>query len=83
MKMVQQLQCPFSGIVQKINISINDYIYDWETLFYVRKEDGKIEGFQQSSGGKVIDFCVNEGDQITKNMIIGSIELDNSPQASD
>lgn len=67
---------PCYGIVDKITINHTDRLYEWETLFSIKTDDGPMEMIQTSVSGEVESIEVQEGDTVIPGMVLAYIKED-------
>jgi biotin carboxyl carrier protein len=67
---------PCYGTVEKVSIKNETRIYEWEPLFQIKKEDGKVEMIQTGLSGEVESLEVQEGDQVIPGMVLAFIKED-------
>ncbi|CRK81706.1 biotin/lipoyl-binding protein [Neobacillus massiliamazoniensis] len=74
---------PCYGIVDKITINRTDRLYEWETLFSIKTDDGPTEMIQTSVSGEVESIEVQEGDNVIPGMVLAYIKEDMFVTGSD
>jgi hypothetical protein len=67
---------PFYGQVEKVSIKSESRIYEWETLFTIKKEDGSVEPIFTGVSGEIESLEVQEGDIVIPGMILAYIKED-------
>lgn len=67
---------PFSGKVQKISIKSESRIYEWEPLFKIKTDEGRIETIHTGLSGEVESLEVQEGDYVIPGMVLAYIKED-------
>jgi len=67
---------PCYGQVKRISIMDKLRIYEWETLFIIESESGKLETVQTSLSGEVESLEVQEGDYVVPGMVLAYIKED-------
>ncbi|MBT2700523.1 hypothetical protein J7E79_24610 [Bacillus sp. ISL-40] len=67
---------PCYGKVARISIKGESRIYEWETLFMIKSESGKLETVQTSLSGEVESLEVQEGDKVIPGMVLAYIKED-------
>ncbi|WP_404447038.1 hypothetical protein LG307_01085 [Sutcliffiella horikoshii] len=70
------IKCPYDGIIEKVYISENCHVYEWENLFLIKTTEGKIEGISVGASGHITSLVVNQGDQVRRNMRLASLQDD-------
>ncbi|MEH7304649.1 biotin/lipoyl-binding protein [Neobacillus drentensis] len=67
---------PCYGKVERISIKSESRIYEWETLFMIKSQSGKVETVQTSLSGEVESLEVQEGDYVIPGMVLAYIKED-------
>lgn len=67
---------PVYGKVEKVSIKSKSRIYEWETLFLIKTEEGKVEMIQTSVSGEIESLEVQEGDNVIPGMVLAYIKED-------
>lgn len=67
---------PFYGKIEKISIKSESRIYEWETLFTIKTEEGNEEIIQTGVSGEVESLEVQEGDYVIPGMVLAYIKED-------
>lgn len=67
---------PCYGKVEKISIKEESRIYEWETLFMIKSESGKLEIVRTGLSGAVESLEVQEGDYVIPGMVLAYIKED-------
>ncbi|MCM2531317.1 biotin/lipoyl attachment domain-containing protein [Neobacillus ginsengisoli] len=67
---------PFYGKVEKISINSESRIYEWETLFMIKTEEGNQEIIRTGVSGEVESLEVQEGDDVIPGMVLAYIKED-------
>lgn len=67
---------PCYGTVEKVSIKNETRIYEWEPLFQIKTEDGKVEMIQTGLSGEVESLEVQEGDHVIPGMVLAFIKED-------
>ncbi len=67
---------PCFGRVEKVTVRSESRIYEWEPLFIIKTEDGKIEMIQTGVSGEVESLEVQEGDSVIPGMVLAYIKED-------
>ncbi|MBS4213432.1 MULTISPECIES: biotin/lipoyl-binding protein [Neobacillus] len=67
---------PCYGTVEKISIKGTERIYEWETLFSIKTEEGKVELVQTSVSGEIESLEVQQGDYVIPGMVLAYIKED-------
>ncbi|MGX6446032.1 hypothetical protein ACWM35_22750 [Neobacillus sp. K501] len=67
---------PCYGTVERVSIKNETRIYEWEPLFQIKNENGKVEMIQTGLSGEVESLEVQEGDQVIPGMVLAFIKED-------
>ncbi|MEH7106435.1 MULTISPECIES: biotin/lipoyl-binding protein [Bacillaceae] len=67
---------PCYGKIEKISIERDARIYEWETLFVIKSEEGHEEVVQTGVSGEVESLEVQEGDYVIPGMVLAYIKED-------
>ncbi|MFP5108190.1 biotin/lipoyl-binding protein [Neobacillus sp. C211] len=67
---------PVYGKVEKVSIKSDTRIYEWETLFQIKTEEGNLEKIQMGLSGEVESLEVQEGDYVIPGMVLAYIKED-------
>lgn len=74
---------PCYGTVEKVSIKNENRIYEWEPLFQIKTEDGKVEMIQTGLSGEIESLEVQEGDNVIPGMVLAFIKEDAFVTGSD
>lgn len=74
---------PCHGTVEKISIKGAERIYECDTLFLVKSDDGTLEMIQTNASGEVESVEVQEGDKVIPGMVLAYIKEDSFVTGSD
>lgn len=74
---------PCYGTVEIISIKNETRIYEWEPLFQIKTEEGKVEMIQSGLSGEVESLEVQEGDHVIPGMVLAFIKEDAFVTGSD
>ncbi|CAH0188641.1 hypothetical protein SRABI96_01616 [Peribacillus sp. Bi96] len=64
------------GRVEKISISKNSRFYEWEQLFHIKKEDGRVEIIDIGLSGEVESLEVMEGEKVVAGEVLAYFKED-------
>jgi biotin carboxyl carrier protein len=67
---------PYYGKVEKVVIESETRIYEWETLFMIKTDEGKFEMIQTGVSGEIKSLEVQEGDDVIPGMVLAYIKED-------
>lgn len=70
------VRSPCYGTIEKISIKNAMRIYEWETLFVIRTEEGHKELIQMGVSGEISSLEVQEGDAIIPGMVLAYMKED-------
>jgi biotin carboxyl carrier protein len=74
---------PVYGKVEKVSIKSESRVYEWETLFLITSEEGKVEIIQTSVSGEIESLEVQVGDKVIPGMVLAYIKEDLFETGSD
>ncbi|MFC0270642.1 hypothetical protein ACFFIX_04135 [Metabacillus herbersteinensis] len=77
------IESPYDGIIDKVYISENCHVYEWENLFLIKTASGKIEEISVGASGHITSLEVNQGDHVKRDMLLASLKDDFSITGSD
>ncbi|RBW68332.1 hypothetical protein DS031_17490 [Bacillus taeanensis] len=80
---LQKVISPCLGVVEKVNIDSNAYIYEWEALFLIKTVVGTYEEIRIPVSGHVTSLKVEPGDVVTPNMTLALVQDDFIVSGSD
>jgi biotin carboxyl carrier protein len=67
---------PVYGKVEKVSVQSQSRIYEWDTLFMIKTEEGGVENIQLNMSGEVESIEVQEGDHVIPGMVLAYIKED-------
>ena len=73
----------YYGIIEEVSINIHSRIYEWDPLFKIKTESGKIETIRVGISGKVHSLEVQKGDRVIPGMVLAFIKEDLIASGSD
>ncbi len=73
---IEAVYSPCSGRIEKVLIQKNSYVYEWEKLFVIRKNDGFLMEVKIGTSGKIVSLEVLENQQVNGNTILARVEDD-------
>jgi biotin carboxyl carrier protein len=65
---------PCSGTVEKITVKNDVQIYEWEALFTIKTDGGRVEEVQTGVNGEIESLEVQEGDYVIPGMVLAYIK---------
>lgn len=74
---------PCQGVVEEIFISKESRIYEWDTLFTIRSNEGETKFVSRGISGSIQSLEVNEGEEVFPGMVLAYIEEDLVASGSD
>ncbi|WP_372508825.1 hypothetical protein [Pseudalkalibacillus decolorationis] len=77
------IMSPCHGIVEEVSIQSQLRIYEWEALFSIKKNNGKIEIVKIGISGEVESLEVEKGDEVIPGMVLAFIKEDLFVSGSD
>ncbi|WP_141430838.1 biotin/lipoyl-containing protein [Bacillus sp. 03113] len=63
-EIIETVISPCCGKVEKIYISENSYVYEWEKLMLIQTEDNQMVEIQTGVSGHILSLNVNENTTI-------------------
>ncbi|NSL51898.1 hypothetical protein [Calidifontibacillus erzurumensis] len=83
MNIVEPVISPCYGIVEEVLIDTTSRIYEWEQLFKIREEDGKVTTLSVGLSGEVYTLQVKVGDSVFPGKVLAVVKQDLVPAGSD
>ncbi|WP_163528858.1 hypothetical protein [Halobacillus ihumii] len=80
---VEAVYSPCHGKIEEILIQKNDYVYEWEKLFFVRNHDGLLEEIRIGTSGLIASLEVLENQEVNTNTILATVKDDLNITGSD
>lgn len=74
---------PCNGTVEKVSIKKTERIYEWETLFLIREDDGSLNVVQTGLCGEIDSLEVQVGDKVIPGMVLAYVQEDLLASASE
>ncbi|MFT8323499.1 MAG: hypothetical protein ABF649_21810 [Bacillus sp. (in: firmicutes)] len=72
----QLILSPFEGIVDQILIQENAYFYEWETILTIKTKGDEIKEIGVPFSGSIVSLLVKQGDKISFNTKLASLQDD-------
>ncbi|MBM6646497.1 hypothetical protein [Bacillus sp. RIT 809] len=73
---IEEIYSSCTGIVEEIFINETSYVYEWEKLMMIRKNDGEIEKIAVGISGNIRLVNVEVGQEISADTLLVKIEDD-------
>ncbi|SEA23921.1 hypothetical protein SAMN05421743_103269 [Thalassobacillus cyri] len=67
---------PCEGVVEEISIGERSRVYEWESLFKIRTENGELENVAIGVSGLVHSLEVSEGEEVIAGMVMAQLQED-------
>lgn len=83
MKQEEMILSPCFGLVETVDVIHDAYVYEWETTFTIKKQEGSIEHVTLGISGKVVSIEVEQGDEVIPGMVLAYLEEDLAITGSD
>ena len=73
---IEEIYSSCTGIVEEIFINESSYVYEWEKLMMIRKNDGELEKIGVGISGNIRLVNVEVGQEIDADTLLVKIEDD-------
>ncbi|MEK4710377.1 hypothetical protein [Bacillus sp. FSL R10-2780] len=73
---IEEIYSSCTGIVEEICINESSYVYEWEKLMMIRKNDGEIEKIAVGISGNIRLVNVEVGQKIDADTLLVKLEDD-------
>ncbi|OOR59217.1 hypothetical protein BGP34_07520 [Bacillus mycoides] len=73
---IEEIYSSCTGIVEEIFINESSYVYEWEKLMMIRKNDGEIEKIAVGISGNIRLVNVEVGQNIDADTLLVKLEDD-------
>ncbi|QWG86409.1 hypothetical protein [Bacillus mycoides] len=73
---IEEIYSSCTGIVEEICINESSYVYEWEKLMMIRKNDGEIEKIAVGISGNIRLVNVEVGQNIDADKLLVKLEDD-------
>ncbi|WP_026567251.1 hypothetical protein [Bacillus sp. UNC41MFS5] len=67
---------PCSGTVETVLTEENDHVYEWEKLFLIKTQNGKIEEISIGISGYITSLAVKKGQEVNSQTVLATIQDD-------
>jgi pyruvate carboxylase len=72
----EEIFSPCSGSVVSVLTEQNNHVYEWEKLFLIKTENGKIEEISVGISGYIISLPIKKGQEVTAQTLLATIQDD-------
>ena len=76
LKPIHTIECAQDGTVEQVYVQKNSYVYEWERLFLVKTEDGKLIDVSIGASGHITEINVTAGDPINRKLPLALLQDD-------
>lgn len=83
MKSSEMVTSPCHGVVEDISIQINSRVYEWESLFTIKTDEGHRETVTIGLSGTVDSLEVQVDEEVVPGMVLAYIKEDIVVSGSD
>ncbi|WP_285766135.1 hypothetical protein [Peribacillus sp. SI8-4] len=73
---VDVILSPCEGTVEKISVSEQSRFYEWEQLFQIKREDGRVEVIDIGVSGEIKSLEVMEGEEVVTGEVLAYFKED-------
>lgn len=71
------------GVIEKIYVEENAYVYEWEKLFEIKTTNGNLIDISIGASGLIKDIYVKTGDPVLRFSILAELQDDDKISGSD
>jgi hypothetical protein len=64
------------GKVERVEITNESRIYEWDPLFYIKRPDGRVEVIKTGVSGEIESLEVHVGEEVIPGMVLAYIKED-------
>lgn len=75
-EMIEEIYSPCAGKVEEVFVNESSYVYEWEKLMMIRKQDGSLEKIAVGISGHIRSVHVKVGQEIDSNTMLCKLEDD-------
>jgi hypothetical protein len=75
-KPIYKIGCDHRGTVEHVYIEKDSYVYEWEKLFLIKTDDGRLINISIGTSGYITELNVTVGDQVTGNTPLALLQDD-------
>jgi multidrug resistance efflux pump len=72
----ETIYSPCSGTVEQVLTKENDHVYEWEKLFLIKTNNGRIEEISIGISGYITSLNVKKGQMVTSTTQLATIQDD-------
>lgn len=72
----ETIYSPCAGTVEQVLTTENNHVYEWEKLFLIRKNNGRIEEISIGISGYITSLNIEKGQKVTTNTVLATIQDD-------
>lgn len=72
----ETIYSPCTGIVEKVLTKENNHVYEWEKLFLIKTNNGKMEEISVGISGYITSLNVKDGQKVTDQTALATIQDD-------
>jgi multidrug efflux pump subunit AcrA (membrane-fusion protein) len=72
----ETIYSPWSGTVEVVLTSENNHVYEWERLFLIKTNSGRIEEISIGISGYITSLRVETGQKVNSETILATIQDD-------
>lgn len=76
MKPIYTIESLEDGVVERVLIEEDSYVYEWEDLFLIKTFGGKSIHVSVGASGHISRIHVKAGDQVTKHSLLALLQDD-------
>ncbi|MDM5237575.1 hypothetical protein COE30_01120 [Bacillus cereus] len=73
---IEEVYSSYEGKVEEIFINESSYVYEWEKIMMIRKNDGELEKIAVGISGNIRLVNVEVGQKINKDTLLVKLEDD-------
>ncbi|MCA0173652.1 hypothetical protein [Bacillus sp. RAR_GA_16] len=75
-EIVHTISSPYVGTIEEVLTQPLDHVYEWEALFLVKTDEGKLEHVHVGVSGHLLSIEVSEGEEVTPVTVLGTLRDD-------
>ncbi|SDI38832.1 hypothetical protein [Alteribacillus bidgolensis] len=83
MRSYRTIQSITNGIVEKVFVSQDSFVYEWEPLFIIKTSNDTLLKIQVGVSGTISKVCVHPGDEVFTDLSLAVLKEDLLPTGSD
>jgi acetyl/propionyl-CoA carboxylase alpha subunit len=72
----EKIFSPCSGSLESVLTEQNNHVYEWEKLFLIKTENGKIEEITVGISGYITSLPIKKGQEVTAQTLLATIQDD-------